>query len=66
MNKQPRTNQRRHSFNKKLKISQKKYKNAENYYREAITWPWYFDLKKSVQLKIIKIINTTLSKNFLL
>ena len=55
----------RHSFYKKFKISQKKYKNAEIYYREAITLPLYFDLKKSVQLKIIKIINTTLSKNFL-
>jgi dTDP-4-amino-4,6-dideoxygalactose transaminase len=55
----------RHSFYKKFAISKKKFKNAEIYYKEAISLPLYFDLKKSDQLKIIKIINNTLSKNFL-
>lgn len=54
----------RHSYYKQNKFQKKKFKNAEIYYREAMTLPLYFDLKKNDQMKIIKIINKTLTKKF--
>ncbi len=53
----------RHSYYKQNKLQKKNFKNAEIYYREAMTLPLYFDLKKKDQMKIIKIINRTLAKN---
>ena len=51
----------RHSFYDKIQINLKNFKNAENYYKEAISIPMYFGLKKNVQTKIIKIINKVMS-----
>ena len=47
----------RHSFYKQYKIKYENFKNAEQYYKEAISIPLYCGLKKRTQLKIIKIIN---------
>lgn len=47
----------RHSFYNKIRVNLKSFKNSEDYYKEAISIPLYFGLKKNVQIKIIKIIN---------
>ena len=47
----------RHSFYKQYKIKYENFKNAEQYYKEAISIPIYCGLKKRTQMKIIKIIN---------
>lgn len=53
----------RHTFYKKFNFKNKNFNNAERYYREAITLPLYFDLKKNKQKEIINIINRTLNSN---
>lgn len=47
----------RHSFYKKYNIKYENFKNAESYYKEAISIPLYCGLKINTQMKIIKIIN---------
>ena len=47
----------RHSFYKKYNIKYDNFKNAEKYYKEAISIPIYCGLKIKTQMKIIKIIN---------
>ena len=47
----------RHTFYKKYKIKYDNFKNAEKYYKEAISIPLYCGLKIKTQMKIIKIIN---------
>ena len=52
----------RHSFYKKYNFNKNNFQNSEKYYKEAITLPLYYDLKKVHQMKIIKIINKVLNK----
>lgn len=51
----------RHSFYRKYKFKYSNFKNAEKYYKEAISLPMYCGLKKNTQMKIIKIINKILT-----
>jgi UDP-4-amino-4,6-dideoxy-N-acetyl-beta-L-altrosamine transaminase len=52
----------RNSFYKRYNFDKNNFQNSEKYYREAITLPLYYDLKKVHQMKIIKIINRVLNK----
>lgn len=52
----------RHSFYKQYNFNKHNFKNSEKYYKEAITLPLYYDLKKYDQMKIVKIINKVLTK----
>ena len=52
----------RHTYYKKFNFKKSNFKNSEKYYQEAMTLPLYYDLKKSDQTKIIKIINKILDE----
>jgi dTDP-4-amino-4,6-dideoxygalactose transaminase len=52
----------RHSFYKKFKFKINNFKNAEKYFKEAISIPIYCGLKKIIQMKIIDIINKIAAK----
>ena len=52
----------RNTFYKKYNFNKNNFQNSEKYYKEAITLPLYYDLKKVHQMKIIKIINKVLNK----
>jgi UDP-4-amino-4,6-dideoxy-N-acetyl-beta-L-altrosamine transaminase len=52
----------RNSFYKRYNFNKNNFKNSEKYYKEAITLPLYYDLKKAHQMKIIKIINRVFNK----
>lgn len=51
----------RHQYYKKFNFRKSSFQNSEKYYQEAITLPLYCDLKKTTQMKIIKIINKILN-----
>jgi len=51
----------RHSFYKKLNFKKSDFQNSERYYKEAMSLPLYYDLKKNTQMEIINIINKTLN-----
>lgn len=51
----------RHTFYKKYNFKKNNFPNSEKYFKNAITLPLFYDLKKSKQMEIIKIINKTLN-----
>ena len=51
----------RHTFYKKYNFKKKNFPNSERYFKEAITIPLFYELKKNKQMQIIKIINKTLN-----
>ncbi len=51
----------RHTFYKKFNFKKKNFPNSERYFKEAITIPLFYELKKNKQMQIIKIINKTLN-----